>query len=101
MEGKWECIGFEFITDEEERQAYGEHAFKAIIRRESKSTKVCITNAHIISAAPELLKLCESMTNLECGICPSFPDGDNCIPDKCLYAKARAAIAKVRGGEGE
>ncbi len=90
MEGKWECIGFEFIADEEERENFGRCAFKAIIRRENQSTKVGITDAHLISSAPELLDACQlaflTATN------PPTDEGWRNMIDVL-----RAAIAKAKG----
>ncbi len=90
MPGSWECIGFEFITDEEEKTELGEHVFKAVIRRHSGSTMVSIMDAHLISAAPELLDACQlafwTATN------PPTDEGWRNMIDAL-----RAAIAKAEG----
>ncbi len=65
----------------------------------AESYRQVIVNALLIAAAPELLDACESMVELGCDRC-GHSSGPNCIPKKCLYAKARAVIVKAKGEKG-
>lgn len=58
MEGKWECIGFEFPADDEE---YPDSVVKVIMDMKISPVRVSIKEAHLISAAPELLEACKDI----------------------------------------
>lgn len=58
--------------------------------------QVCLANARLIAAAPELLEALKRIVDrgLEAGDC-----GDHCS-NACMYCWARAAIAKAEGRAG-
>lgn len=87
MEGKWECIGFEFPAVDEE---YPESVVKVIMDMRVSPVRISKKEADVISAAPELLEALENLVT-DVGRYSQYPSHSIEID------AGRAAIAKARG----
>lgn len=89
MERKWECIGFEFPHRDEE---YPDSVVKVIMDMKASPVRISKVEADIISAAPDLLEACESVSDY-------LKYSEECQDEMIIEARniLYTAIAKAKG----